>query len=78
MEGRLSDFDADDYWLSCISRGGSNSAANGWADLVAYLESGNADDTTLWGAMSALRALSQRCQDQITQRREAKRKAHYK
>jgi hypothetical protein len=70
-------YDEDDYWLSCIARGGSNSAVNGWADLVAYIESGTADDRSLWGAQAALRSLSQRCQDQITERREAKRKERY-
>lgn len=71
-------FDEDGYWLSCIARSGSNSAVNGWADLAAFLLSGQADDRTLHGAHAALRGLSQRCQDQITERREAKRKALYK
>lgn len=65
----------DDYWMECVRRSKSNSAISGFADLVDFIESGNADDRTLSGMHGALRSLSQECWDQLSERRAALRKA---
>ena len=70
-------FDDDGYWLECVRRSGSNSAVNGWSDLVEFVQSGRADDRTISGLHAAIRSLSQECQRQLSERREAKRLASY-
>lgn len=70
-------FDDDGYWQGVVARTGSNSAVNGWADLVAFVESGRADDRALSGLHVALRSLSQECHRQLSARKEAKRLASY-
>jgi len=63
-------FDPDEYWLECIRRSKSNSVVSGWMDIVDYACSGQADESTLRGLRCALRDLSQKCSDQINERRE--------
>lgn len=70
-------FDDDGYWQEVIARTGSNSVANGWADVVAFVESGRADDRALSGLHVALRSLSQECQRQLSARKEARRLEMY-
>lgn len=65
-------FDRDDFWLECVRRSKSNSAVNGWGDLVDYIKSGQADAATLSGMHAALRSLSQECLDQLAERRRGR------
>jgi len=58
----------DDYWAQCVRRSQSNSVISGWIDLVDFVERGDADDRTLRGLRCALRALSQKCSDQLAER----------
>ena len=71
-------FDTDDFWTACVQRSGSNSVVNGWADMLAYVERGDADERALSGMTAALRGLSQLCQDQLHEKREASRLARYR
>lgn len=70
-------WDNDDFWLECVRRSKSNSAVNGWLDLVEFVKSGQADDRTLSGMTAAIRSLSQECGRQLSERREAKRIKRY-
>lgn len=70
-------WDADDFWLECVRRSKSNSAVNGWQDIVDFVKSGQADDRTLSGITAALRSLSQECGRQLSERREAQRIKRY-
>lgn len=65
--------DDDGYWSEVAQKTGSNSAVEGFELLKGFVESGTASDRALWGMFSALRALSQDCQDQIVARRAGKR-----
>lgn len=70
-------WDNDGFWLERVRRTKSNSAVNGWLDLVDYIKSGRADTLTLSGLTVALRSLSQECQRQLSERREAERLKRY-
>lgn len=70
-------WDDDNYWMECVRRSKSNSAVNGWQDLVDYVKSGKADDRTLSGLHIAIRALSQECWEQLCERRKASRLKRY-
>lgn len=70
-------WDTDNFWLECVRRSRSNSAVNGWLDLVDYVKSGQADDGTLSGITAALRSLSQECGRQLSERREKQRIQRY-
>lgn len=69
----MSQFDEDKYWEEAVRRSGSNSAVNGWLDLVEFIQSGQADDKTLSGLFCAIRSLSQECSKQLAERRETAR-----
>jgi hypothetical protein len=70
-------WDDDGYWLECVRKSKSNSAVAGFLDFVAFIESGAADDRALSGIAAALRSLSQRCRDELSERKEAQRLARY-
>lgn len=67
--------DDDNFWSEIVANTRSNSAVEGFELLKSYIASGQASDRALWGMFSACRALSQACQDQINERRQARRRA---
>jgi hypothetical protein len=70
-------WDDDNYWLDCIRRTKSNSAISAFIEFAEFVEQGEMDDRALSGIAVALRSLSQRCSDELSQRREAKRLERY-
>lgn len=64
-----STYDEEDFWGEVIRKTGSNSASEGWESLKRLIQSGDVSTSSLWGIHSALRSLSQECQNQISERR---------
>ncbi len=64
----------EDFWGEVVRRTGINSAMEGFDLLKSYIESGTASDKALHGLFYALRSMSQKCQDQMSARREAKKR----
>jgi hypothetical protein len=63
----------DGFWMQMVSRIGSNSATDGFANLGDLINSGRLTESELRGLSAALRSLHQTANDRCNELREAAR-----